>query len=42
MMQPAEMGLRDDPADALRWPRYRRVFVQRQMRASFVVVGHVR
>jgi hypothetical protein len=42
VMQPAEMWLCEDPSDALHFARNRRVLVQRQMRAGFVVICHVR
>ena len=42
VVQSAEMRLYDDPADALNFARNRRVLIQRQMRAGFVVIYHVR
>jgi hypothetical protein len=42
VMQSAEMWLCEDPADTLNFARNRRVLVQRQMRAGFVVICHVR
>jgi len=42
MMQSAEMGFYEDPADALNFAQNRRVLVQRQMRPGLVVVCHVR
>jgi hypothetical protein len=41
-MQSAEMGLCEDPTDALNFARRRCVLVWRQMRACLAVICHVR
>jgi hypothetical protein len=42
MMQSAEMRLCDDPTDTLNFARDRCILVERQMRAGFMVICHVR
>jgi hypothetical protein len=42
VMQPTDMRLRNNPADALNFARNRGVLVQRQMRTGLVVICHVR
>src|SRR6266404_4427880 len=41
VMQPTDMRLRNNPADALNFARNRGVLVQRQMRTGLVVICHV-
>jgi hypothetical protein len=42
VMQSAEMGLCEDPTDALNFARNWHVFVRRQMRAGLIVICRVR
>ena len=42
VMQSAEMGLCEDPTDALNFAWNRCVLIQRQMRAGVIVICHVR